>query len=212
NDWHLALAAYNRGEYGLIRDMRSSHSTSLEEVSRRKAVPLETERFVPKFMACVIIGSDPEKYGLRVEPEGPLRYDTVVVIRPVDLKVAAECARSTIGEMRALNPELKAWCTPYGYRRFELRLPPGTRKAFLKNMEAVKDPNPSAGHIKYTVGRGESLEHIAKKFATTAGAIRKDNRIRLYERVKENQTLVIRPGRKYFSLNGEKEKKGSLLF
>jgi membrane-bound lytic murein transglycosylase D len=28
NDWNLALSAYNRGEYGLIRDMKFSNASS----------------------------------------------------------------------------------------------------------------------------------------------------------------------------------------
>ncbi|MCR4662296.1 MAG: lytic transglycosylase domain-containing protein, partial [Endomicrobiaceae bacterium] len=35
NDWHLALSAYNRGEYGLIRDMKFSNSSSVLEMKER---------------------------------------------------------------------------------------------------------------------------------------------------------------------------------
>ena len=49
DDWHLALAAYNRGEL-LGRDLKFSKATNICEMKDRHAVPRETESYVPQFM------------------------------------------------------------------------------------------------------------------------------------------------------------------
>jgi Soluble lytic murein transglycosylase and related regulatory proteins (some contain LysM/invasin domains) len=199
-DWPMALSAYNRGEYGLMRDMKNANCGTLVEARQKKALPLETERYVPRFMACVIIARDPEKYGLKPAETKPFRYDKVRIDRTTDLKLAASCAGTSIGRIRELNPALKAWCTPHGQTGYELLLPEGTAREFLKNIAAVKDPNPLPGHLKYKVGRGESIEMIASRFATTAASIRKDNRLNETVQVNENQMLVVRPGKEYFEI------------
>jgi membrane-bound lytic murein transglycosylase D len=197
DDWHMALAAYNRGEYGLARDLRFSNATNIREIRERRAVPKETECFVPQYIACTLIGNNPAQYGLSESPAPVLSYDTVVVNTIIDLKIVANCTHATIGEIRRLNPALKAWCTPYSYPGFELHVPSGTRKIFLANIARIKDLNPFQGYIKYRVAKGDCLDLVARKFKTTSAEIRKVNNIKNPRQLKVNQVLVIRPGRCY---------------
>ena len=198
DDWHLALAAYNRGEYGLARDLKLSGATSISEISRRKAVPRETELFVPQFIAFALIGKSPERYlGAELNYEKPRSFDRVRINRVTDLKIAAQCAGTTIGDIRELNPALKAWCTPHNYPGFELRLPQGSKERFLSAMANVEDPNPHQGYIKYTVVTGDSLLKIAKRFDTSVAALQEDNRIKRTDRLEANRILLIKPGKKY---------------
>lgn len=44
----------------------------------------------------------------------------------------------------------------------------------------------------YAVKRGETLESIAKKFGTTADAIRKDSRLNKKARIRMGQTIKVR--------------------
>ncbi|MHB9155750.1 MAG: lytic transglycosylase domain-containing protein [Endomicrobiales bacterium] len=199
DDWHLALAAYNRGENGLVRDLKFSNATNIGEMSGRNAVPRETQNYVPQFIVCTLIGENPEKYGCAPEYEKPRAFDEVTVNAVTDLKVAAKCAGTTVETLRELNPALKAWCTPHNYPGFILRLPAGTREAFAGAIALEKDLNPTRGYVKYRVVKGDSLSKIAKKFSTTTASIREDNRIKDSRKLKISQTLVIRPGRKYFA-------------
>jgi hypothetical protein len=64
DDWHLALAAYNRGIYGIQRDLEFTRSPDFALLAKRQGIPLETEQYVPKLMALVIIGDNAEAYGL----------------------------------------------------------------------------------------------------------------------------------------------------
>ena len=202
NDWHLALAAYNRGEGGIGKDLGFSKATDYYQLQDRQALPNETHMFVPKFMACTIIGDNYKDYGLDPDFEKPLQYDEVTVNNVIDLEIVAKCAGSTGGEIRKLNPAISAWCTPNNYPDFKLKLPRGAKDAFFTNIAQVKDLNPSAGVIRYTVVKGDLLGSIAKKFNTTVYAIKRDNNITNVNFIRPKQKLIIRPGRNYFSKKG----------
>lgn len=201
NDWHLVLAAYNRGEYGLIRDMKLSNASDVSEMISRNAVPKETQNYVPQFIAAATIGKDLEKYGfVNLQYSSPQKYDIYKTDKIIDLKIVAQCANTTIEEIKKLNPALSAWCTPHGYPNFELKIPYGSREIFIKNIEQVKDLNPSPGFIKHKIAKGEWIEKIAAKYKTTTKEIYKDNRSLLKQKyLRPGQIIVIRPGRKYFA-------------
>jgi membrane-bound lytic murein transglycosylase D len=198
NDWHLALAAYNRGEYGLVRDLKFSKATNIEEFADRKAVPRETELYVPKFIACTLIGDNYERYGLTPAFEQPLMFDRVTTDKIVDLSVVAKCAGTDEKTIRALNPSLTAWCTPHNYPSFELHLPAGTGTAFTEKILTIKDEdlNPYQSIVRYKVRKGDTLSRIAKKFGTTVAALRSDNHLKKSQSLRRGQTLVVRPGKR----------------
>jgi membrane-bound lytic murein transglycosylase D len=200
NDWHLVLAAYNRGEYGLVRDMKYSNASDITEMVKRNAIPRETQNYVPQFLAIVRIMKDPQKYGFDdIQYQEPIKYDTVKMDKIIDLKIAAECAQTTQEEIKRLNPSLKTWRTPHGYSNFELKIPYGTKQIFLENIAAVKDLNPSTGFIKYTVQKGDYLGKIAGMFKTTESAILNDNpMLQKSKYLQPGAVLTIRPGKGYF--------------
>lgn len=201
NDWHLALSAYNRGEYGLIRDMKFSNSSSVMEMKERHAIPKETQNYVPQFIASVKIAKNPEEYGFKdLKYEEPLSFDTVVIDKVIDLKIVAKCADTTVEVIKELNPSILAWCTPHGYKNFELHLPAGTKDLFLENISKEKDLNPDPGFIKYKVKKGDYLERIAREFRTTVKAIKEDNpKLKKQKYLQPKQVIIIRPGRKYYT-------------
>jgi membrane-bound lytic murein transglycosylase D len=199
DDWHLALAAYNRGEFGLGRDLKFSKATNICEMKSRNAVPRETQSYVPQFIASTIIGDNPKEYGFDTVYDPPIQYDKVKIEKIVDLKIAAECAGSTLEVIRELNPALKAWCTPHGYPDFELNIPSGTKETFIANIAKVKELNPSSGFIKYKIVKRDTLSKIAKKFGTTVASVRDDNHIKNPKALRIGQVLIIRPGRKYMA-------------
>lgn len=200
NDWHLALSAYNRGEYGLIRDMKFSNASSMLEMKERNATPKETQNYIPQFIVSVKIATNPEQYGFNdLCYQKPLEFDTVIINTVIDLKIVAKCANTTVDVIKELNPSILAWCTPHGYKNFELHLPVGTKDMFLENISKEKDLNPSPGFIRYKVKKGDYLEKIAKKFKTTTKAIKEDNpKLKKSKYLQPNQVIVIRPGRKYY--------------
>ena len=200
NDWHLVLAGYNRGEYGLLRDMKFSNASNITEMTDRNAIPRETQRYVPQFIAAVTIATNLEAYGFSdMQFAQPLKYDKIKTDKVIDLKIAAQCADTTIEEIKKLNPALNAWCTPQGYPGFELKIPYGTKEIFLENISKIKDLNPSPGFIKYKVVRGDYVEKIAAKYKTTVKNLYKDNpSLAKKKYLQVGQILIVRPGKGYY--------------
>ena len=199
DDWHLALAAYNRGEFGLGRDMHFSQAVNIKQFKDRKAVPSETEKYVPQFMAVTLIGDNAKQYGFDLRFEKPLEFDEVAINNVIDLKIVAECAKTTIDTIRELNPSIMAWCTPPNYPDFKLKLPKGSKDVFLANVALVKDLNPSRGFVKYKVKKGDWIEKIARKYYTTVRILKEDNKqLQGKKYLRIGQVLIIRPGKKFF--------------
>jgi membrane-bound lytic murein transglycosylase D len=201
NDWHLALAAYNRGEFGLIRDMKFSNATNISEMISRKAIPKETQNYIPKFIAAVTIGDNLEKYNFKdLKYEEPLEYDKYQTNKIIDLKIVAQCAETTVEEIKRLNPALKAWSTPHGYPNFELKIPYGSKERFIENIALVKDLSPSPELIRHKVVKGEYIGKIAAKYRTTAKEVYNDNsNLSKQKYLKPGQIIFIRPGKKYYN-------------
>lgn len=193
-DWHLALAGYNRGENGVGRDMQFTRSADFGTLAGRGALPNETQNYVPKYMACVLLGEHPERYGLKPVPEAPEAFDAVRVERDLDLEVAAKAAGTTLETMKRLNPELRAWCTPKG-RAYLLRLPAGSKDAFLAALAQVKEWNPGPKVVLHKVQKGEFLGKIAKKYRTTVRAIITHNELKNPKALRVGQVLRIPPGK-----------------
>ena len=86
-DWTTALAAYNCGEYRFKRVIRSQRTNYLDNFwDLFEMLPRETARFVPRFIATLLIINNPEKYGFDFStPDPPLEYEIISVNKPVRL-------------------------------------------------------------------------------------------------------------------------------
>jgi hypothetical protein len=193
-DWALALAAYNRGEGGLGYEMKMSRSLNFGTLSSRGALPTQTNFYVPKFEACVLIGENPEKYGFHPQYAHPAAFDTVTIPHALDLGIAARCAQTSESVLRQLNPELRAWCTPEKKSGFTLKIPKGSAKNFETALAQVKDWNPGPTMLRYRIRRGDILGKIARRYHTTISSLIKINHIRRVRSLKPGRTILIRPG------------------
>jgi len=199
NNWSLAIAAYNRGEYGLERDLKYSKTTNINDVSKQKAIPKETEHFVPKFMAVTILADYAGQYGLEINYDNPIKYDEVTINSVVDLNIAARCAGTDKETIKKLNPALKLWCTPPNYPDFKLKIPAGKAREFLDKISGIKELNPTSGYIKYKVKSDDFLEKIAIKFSTSVSSIEELNGIKRSSSLRIGTVLAIKPGKAYYS-------------
>jgi len=62
-DWPLAVAAYNCGEGRVQKALKKSGSRTYWELVEKKALPVETQRYVPSIVAATIISRDLKGYG-----------------------------------------------------------------------------------------------------------------------------------------------------
>jgi membrane-bound lytic murein transglycosylase D len=180
-DWNLVLAAYNWGEARIQRLIEKSGLNDFWELadSRRK-IPEETKNHVPLIMASIILGRNPEKYGLPKKLDQPIVYDSIGISRAVDLRAAAKILNMPVDDLKELNPSLRGYATPANYPEFQLKVPVGTDSELgqkIASLPAVKfKPQPELA-ARHKVQRGESLEKIAARYGVSPAALQKANNI-----------------------------------
>jgi len=185
NDWYLAMASYNAGEMRVFRAIMKGKSRNYWELSDMKMLPRETRNYVPKFIAAVLIGENPERYGLRQPPK--LAFPNVELAEvpgALELKHVAKLASISLSELKEHNPHLKRGLTPPG-KSYSIWVPQGkdrqiarvqTRLAKLANSRLPA--NLPVSTQKYRVRRGDNLSEIARRFGTGVRTLKKLNRLR----------------------------------
>jgi membrane-bound lytic murein transglycosylase D len=166
DDWYLAVAAYNTGE-GRIADTIETYNTrDFWEIADSESLYLETKRYVPKLIAAIIIGRDPEKYGFTgIDYHAPRQYEQIKVPGNISLEAVAAVANTTVKQLRTLNNELRKNQTPPD-GRYTLRIPVGTKELIAANLHNLK-PITHAVYATHTVRRGET--HTVRRGETLSG-------------------------------------------
>jgi membrane-bound lytic murein transglycosylase D len=191
NSWDFALAAYNRGEGGIHRDIERSRIADFMEMAELGATHRETQNHVPQIHAAAIIAKHPEQYGFKLKDE-PIPTDTVEIDYIVDLEVAARCAGISEEELRDFNPELRTWVTPVlskDYPTYALKMPRGNAERYREEIAKVEDKTPKR-QVVYAVRRGDTLGSIARKFGVGITSIKRWNHLRS-SRIRPGQRLVV---------------------
>jgi membrane-bound lytic murein transglycosylase D len=210
-DWTTVLAAYNCGEIrvqNVIRTQRIDYLDNFWDLYRQ--LPRETARFVPRFIAAVLIIKNPEKYGFELpQPYPPLQFEAITVNHPFRLSALASSLGVDATELAFLNPELRFESTP-GYD-YTLRVPVGCGDKTLVALNTIpRWIPPEAQFIWHYVRRGESLSTIAQKHRTTVSAIARANGLRSVHYIRPGQRLKI-PGRGAVSTSAQLVPNPSLL-
>jgi hypothetical protein len=164
NNWDLVAASYNAGEGKILRAMKRAKSQDFWEISRHRYIRKETKKYVPMFLAAVLIASEPQKYGFsNIDYHPPLLYEKVMVPPATRLDLIAKASETDLSEIKALNPALKKEKTPPNCSQFEIKLPPGRKEIFEKNFPLLSQKAVSKGR-NHSVRPGETLSAIAKKY------------------------------------------------
>ncbi len=191
-DWFLAFAAYNCGEYRVARQVARQKTKNFWELD----LPLQTERYVPKFLATLYILREPEKYGFTIPQVEPMRFDLVPVEHAIDLDVLARCAGTTSQVIKEMNPQLRRGATPPNME-VHLKVPAGAGDSCAANILALP-PEERVTWQEHTVRKGETLSGIASRYETSLEALRDANGIRRSNMLQIGQRLVIPvPGGSY---------------
>jgi membrane-bound lytic murein transglycosylase D len=191
-DWPKALAAYNCGEARVLRLQGRTKEQYQDFWDLYEQLPLETRRYVPRFIAALEIVQNPARYGMTLPaPQAPLaNVATVPTGRSVSLSALEQAlglAKDTLGE---LNPELRSGATPA--HAYTLRVPAeqlAAAPASIAQLPEWKPPRPV--FITHRVRSGETLGSIARQYGTTAGAIQRLNGLRSARLLRVGQRLRI---------------------
>ena len=193
-DWLLAMAAYNCGEGRVRRLLREMQEDSTRDQSTPVSyweldLPKETMRYVPRILAAMVIGHYPEQYEMVVEKTELPDFDTVTVFDSFPLEEVANLLNVKEDTLRSLNMELVKWCTPPNRDSYLLRLPVGTRAAFVDGYDKMEKNNFSSWH-HHKVRRGENLGGIARQYGIKISELQQANDMKS-TRIRAGQTLLI---------------------
>lgn len=185
-NWPLALAAYNAGEYRIQRAIGLQGDPDYWHLR----LPRETREYVPKFIAAARIGRSPEAYGFAAPEVDTLRFDHVTVEDPFSLDQIAKAGEFPVRELTRLNPHLLAGCTPPTARNYTLRVPAGRGPATEIAVAQIPDGERITWR-KHRIQQGETLGEIARRYRTTTRAIMDLNGISNPRRVRAGTELTI---------------------
>ena len=137
--WVIALIAYNAGGGRISRAIREVKSNDFEDLLKAGVLPKETEEYIPKYVAAVIIAKNPEKFGFKVNKPKVLfpQGDLVYVDDAADLSVIAKMIGADTEDLKALNPHLARGVTPPGMIRYPLRIPEGMGEKFNETFAKI---------------------------------------------------------------------------
>lgn len=191
-DWLSALAAYNCGENRVMRAIKTQRINYLDNFwDLYNKLPRETVRYVPRFLATLIILEDPEKYGITLpEPMAPEDYTSTEINRVVHLKDLDELAGLPKGTFQKLNPELRHKMTPN--KPYQLKIPTPSKDTVIAGLDRIKQRQlPADSYMVHRVRSGETLSTIARRYRTTVTRIVNHNNLRSRHRIRLGQRLKI---------------------
>lgn len=124
--WYLVAASYNMGENGLRRQIKKYGTKDYWTLIKLNALPPETQEYVPKILAAMLIAKAPNLYGFReLEKMDPLEYEVVLVPGGTDLGPLADLLGVTRKSLKDLNAELYLGYIPRQVNRHFIRVPKG---------------------------------------------------------------------------------------
>lgn len=188
--WELALAAYNAGEGTVQRAIERNRKKGLPTDYQSLQLPPETKNYVPKLQAIKNIVTNPERYGLNIEPIPDQPYFTKVEApAKIDASLAAKLAGVSMAEFAALNPAHNRPVLASTNGKQEILLPLGKDEEFSANL--ANYDKPLVSWQTYQAKRGERLASISSKFGISVAQLRDVNDISAKGRLKPNQPLLV---------------------
>ncbi len=194
-DWMSALAAYNCGEGRVLRAIKSQRINYLDNFwDLYEKLPSETVRYVPRFLATLLILEDPEKYGIELPPlNPPINFELVSISRSVRLSDLDGLAGVPAKTFKGLNPELRYGVTPN--KAYTLKVPAGMGAGIGEGIASLPMWEiPADSYVIHRVHSGETISTIARKYRTSMHRIVTANQLRNRHRIWPGQKLKI-PGR-----------------
>jgi len=169
-DWTTALAAYNCGESRVRRIINAQHINYLDNFwDLYPMLPHETSRFVPRFIATILIINDPEKYEMDLPAlDPPIKYASIEVSRPIKLASFSNKLGLPDDEIADLNPELRYKSTPD--HNYTLKVPYDHQEEAAAAVNSLSRwIPPEATYVIHYVRRGETVSQIASRHRTSPG-------------------------------------------
>lgn len=133
NNWYLVAAAYNTGENRIKRMTQKHNTKSFWKLAQQNALHDETEEYVPKMIAAMLISKSPQLYGFRnVSYQEIMDFEHFRVPGGTNLEKVADNLGVTTSYMRELNPELVRGYVPTHVEGHWIRIPKGSSQLMAR--------------------------------------------------------------------------------
>lgn len=171
---YLAAAAYNGGSGRVSRGL-ARHADALDGVegedrffalAEQSYLRPETRDYVPKIIAAALVGGEPARYGVTVEPLPPFAYDSVRAPGGAPLAAVANAAGVPADSVSELNPHLLRGMTPLGDSLW-VRVPVGRAVGFEERFGAL-EPDERRALERIVSKKGQTMLSIAKRHGVTS--------------------------------------------
>ena len=197
--WYLSMASYNVGEGRVIRAVKKYKTHDFWELaSRKRALPRETDDYIPKFIAAKLIAKNPDKYGFDgIDYMAPIEFDHITINQPVNLRLMAEKMNYNYEDFKALNPKFKGEIAPLESENLlGLRIPAGSYEVAMKAaQESVTDKVEYVADRdevqNYKIRRGDTFSSIARKFRTNVAFLKDLNDFPRKKKLKLGQVIFV---------------------
>ncbi len=188
--WYLAAAAYNAGEYKILRAIDSAKSNNYWHLCETSFIKRETKDYIPKLIAAAIIAKNPERYGFDlVSYQEPLEYESVQVDFPLHLKEVSRITQTRLEDIEELNPHYRRSRLPPGGSH-ELRLPPGTKTLVVRTLAQLK-PASAQLPTQVVVKKGDTIQSLSRKYRVSTRQIAEMNNLNPKEKLSPGLALII---------------------
>lgn len=172
-DWYLVMAAYNSGPLNVARAVERTGYADFWELQRRNALPEQTKNYVPIILALTMVAKDPLLYGIHVDPDPPLKFDTVALNHSISLRLVADATNASLEDLQALNPQLVRGITP-NQPGFDLHVPEGTGAELQKEIASIPADKLTIWRIA-KLQSGQTLGEIARQYHVTVASLENVN-------------------------------------
>ena len=172
-DWYLAMAAYNCGPGCVDAAVQRTGYADFWTLANMHVLPEQTAHYVPLILAMTIMAKNPGDYGLNVDPEPPLEYDTVRMSALTSQNLLADACQCPVSEIRDLNPALLKGMAPAGY---EIHVPKGTSQDVLAALGNVPESHRNAWRL-HRAEAGDTVALLARRYNTQAALISAHNKL-----------------------------------
>ena len=191
-DWYLAMAAYNSGPGTVQAAVKRTGYVDFWELYRRNVLPRETRNYVPIILAVTIMTKNLSQYGFDdVSMDEPLKFDTVTINYPVDLRLVAQCIGATQTDLQDLNPSLLRLTTPRE-GKYDLHLPAGTKDQYQTVIASIP-PDKRLWWRYHTVHAGDTLASLSRTYRVPVKSIVQANSLDGTELLADSKIIIPLP-------------------
>ncbi len=178
---YLAAAAYNGGPgriaRGLTRYADDLEGTTGDDLffalAEKDYLRNETREYVPQLIAAALIAKEPEKYGMKIDPQPAITYDSVRVGPSTAIAAVARAANVGVDAIRDLNPHILRGVTP-PRDSFFVRVPTGLADSAAATL-AEMPKSARLGLFTMESKKGDNFESIARKNGVSARLVAQYN-------------------------------------